>query len=244
MAEHTYLLSLDHTCISYQIRRSRRRRRTIEVTVDRLGGVCVSAPMRVSRSSIEDLLARRSGWITRQVEVQKQRSAEPPREYATGDSVPFLGRALPLIIREAGAARATVRPLIGALEITLGHASGPDRRSAIMAALERWYRAEAEADFEGRVARYASLVEAAPPSVVVRAQKHLWGSCSPSGVLRFNWRLIMAPPALVDYVVVHELCHLRHPHHQKPFWDAVAAILPDYQARRAELRRDGDSYRL
>jgi len=201
--------------------------------------------MRVPQWSIEEFLARRSRWLTRQIEAQARRAGHQSLEHLTGDEVPFLGGRLTLVIRESAAATAgVVRPMVGALEVTLVPMPEPDRRSAVVAALERWFRAEAEPDFLSRVALYAPQVEAAPASVLVRAQKHLWGSCSPSGVLRFNWRLIMAPPAIVDYVVVHELCHLRHPHHQKPFWDAVGAILPDYRARRAQLRRDGDGYRL
>ena len=119
-----------------------------------------------------------------------------------------------------------------------------DPTDEVVAALERWYRAEARAVLERRVAHYGERMAATPFAVLVRSQKHLWGSCSSDGVLRFNWRLVMAPSKMVDYVVVHEFCHLRHPHHQKPFWDAVGAIIPDYRERRAALRKEGDNYRL
>ena len=113
-----------------------------------------------------------------------------------------------------------------------------------MQTLETWYRAEAVAHLRSRVGHFAPIVQSTPASVVVRSQKHLWGSCSSDGVLRFNWRLVMAPPPVIDYVVVHELCHIKHPHHQKPFWDAVAAVLPDYRSHRLQLRREGDAYCL
>jgi len=202
--------------------------------------------MRVPHRSIEDFLARRTGWLTRQIEAQARRTREPLPGYVTGEVVPFLGHSLPLVIREFASDRsASVRLVNGSLEVAIAPMPAVDeRRSAVVAALERWYRAQAEADLQTRVALYQPLVKAAPASVLIRAQKHLWGSCSPGGVLRFNWRLVMAPPGVVDYVVVHELCHLRHPHHQTPFWDAVGTILPDYRARRAQLRREGDSYRL
>lgn len=118
------------------------------------------------------------------------------------------------------------------------------RRLAVIEVLENWYRIQAEAHLTRRASDYAVVLDVSPAKVLVRSQKHLWGSCSSDGVLRFNWRLIMAPPHVVDYVVVHELCHLHHPHHQRPFWDTVATVLPDYGARRAELQRDGDRYRL
>ena len=157
--------------------------------------------------------------------------------------MPFLGQRLHLLLRDS-AGRGSVRPLLGALEVAIPTDLNGERRAAVVAVLERWYREQADAELRARVGRFAAAMALTPPGVLVRAQRHLWGSCSPRGVVRFNWRLIMAPGGIVDYVVVHELCHLRHPHHQKSFWDAVGAVLPDYRFRRAELRRDGDSYRL
>ena len=212
------------------------------MSVDGAAGIRVAAPMRVPLHSIEEFLSRRRGWLMRQLERQTQRAAFHS-EYGSGDTVPFLGERLHLVVREK-IEPPGVRPLVGALEVTVQPNLNGQQRSAVIAVLERWYRAQAEAELRTRVGRFAAIMDLASPSVLVRSQKHLWGSCSPRGVVRFNWRLIMAPPGIVDYVVVHELCHLRHPHHQKPFWDAVGSILPDHRARRAELRRDGDTYRL
>jgi predicted metal-dependent hydrolase len=238
-------LNLGPTTIQYEITRSQRRRRTVEVSLDGTGSVRVAAPMRVSLRSIEDFLLRRRGWLTRQLAAQALRADQSVRQYGSGEAVRFLGERLALLIREStNGTMGHVRALIGAIEVSVGPATDADRRSAVIAALECWYRSEAEAELRRRVAHYTPLVHAPPVTIKIGSQKHLWGSCSPKGALRFNWRLIMAPPPVVDYVVVHELCHLRHPHHQKPFWDAVGAVLPDYRERRAQLRRDGDSYRL
>jgi predicted metal-dependent hydrolase len=75
--------------------------------------------------------------------------------------------------------------------------------------------------------------------VLIRAQRQRWGSCGPDGTLRFNWRILMAPPTLIDYVVVHELAHLRYKHHDSAFWAEVSRLLPDYQLRRARLKEVG-----
>ena len=243
MPDQIYSLTLGNTTVPYQLKRSQRRRRTIEVTVDAEGGIRVAAPMRVPLRSIEDFLARRSAWLSRQLGAHVARADRPRPQYVTGETVPFLGERLAIVIRES-VAKTAVRPLLGALEVTIPPGLDGQRESTVVAALEGWYRRQAEAELRNRVAAFAPVVEARQPEVLVRSQKHLWGSCSPGGVLRFNWRLIMAPPPVVDYVVVHELCHLRHPHHQKPFWEAVGAVLPDYRALRAQLRRDGDGYRL
>jgi predicted metal-dependent hydrolase len=242
--DQLHVLSLGELTLHYELRRSARRRRTIEITVDRAGVIHVAAPLRLAQRSIDEFLVRRGGWVRRQLANLAARREQPMPEYATGDSVLFLGQQLPLRVQLLlPGAESAVRRVKGSLEVALGHPRS-DLKDQIVVTLERWYRGEAQHELEKRVGRYAELAGAAPVSVLVRSQKHLWGSCSSDGVLRFNWRLIMAPPEIVDYVVVHELCHLRHPHHQKPFWDAVGAIIPDFQARRAALRREGDSYRL
>jgi predicted metal-dependent hydrolase len=237
-------LILDGIPVGYELRRSVRRRRTIEISVDPAGVVHVAAPIRIAQRSIDEFVVQRSGWIRRQLAVQAARTARPTPEYVTGDCVPFLGQKLALRVQlSLPGTESLARRVKGGLEVSL-----PDPRSNvgdhIVGALERWYRAAAADEIERRVARYGPAAGAAPSAILIRSQKHLWGSCSSDGVLRFNWRLIMAPSEVVDYVVVHELCHLQHPHHQRPFWDAVAAIMPDFRARRAALRREGDSYRL
>jgi predicted metal-dependent hydrolase len=241
LSEQTRTITLGDRSVEYRLVRSPRRRRTIELRVDDATSVRVSAPLRTPLYAIEDFLARRTGWLQRALEREALRSTTSPPTYTTGDPVLFLGARLRLIVRERAGKPAVTR-LLGALEVTIPPAD--EQRSAVVAALERWYRAEAEADFRDRVGRYASAMDLPVPTVRVRSQKHLWGSCSAGGTLRFNWKLVMAPPTLIDYVVVHELGHLRHPHHQKPFWDAVGLVLPDYKERRAQLRRDGDTYRL
>lgn len=91
---------------------------------------------------------------------------------------------------------------------------------------------------------YARRLGVAPARILVRSQAKRWGSCSRDGTLRFNWRIIMAPLSVVDYVIAHELCHLLHPNHGRRFWDALAAIMPDHAVRRELLRREGPRYRL
>jgi predicted metal-dependent hydrolase len=236
-------LTIDGLSFQYDVRRSARRHRTVEVSVDRTGAIHVAAPMRMPQGAIEEFLARRRGWLQRQLAASATRQRRPTPGYATGDEVPFLGEALRLRVQLSLPGHASVvRRVKRSLEVALAPSKEPPT-AAVATVLERWYRDAARDVLERRVAHFAERV-AAPSSVLIRSQKHLWGSCSSDGVLRFNWRLVMAPLDVVDYVVVHELCHLRHPHHQKPFWDAVSSIMPVYRARRATLRGEGDNYRL
>jgi predicted metal-dependent hydrolase len=107
-----------------------------------------------------------------------------------------------------------------------------------------WLRGTAQGWFEQRAAHYAPTLGVELPAIYLSSAKTRWGACHPDGRIRLNWRLIQMPPDLVDYVVVHELAHLREPNHSRRFWRWVAGVLPDYEQRRRALRRDGHRYML
>lgn len=111
-------------------------------------------------------------------------------------------------------------------------------------ALEERYRKAAKEYFPARVAYYEKLLGVTHTSITIRDQKTRWGSCSARGGLNFNWRLMLAPPRILDYVVVHELCHRKEMNHSKAFWNAVEMILPDYKELRAWLRENGSQLTL
>lgn len=106
-------------------------------------------------------------------------------------------------------------------------------------AMEHRYREAARTRFESRVAYYHRITGGSYTSITVRDQKSRWGSCSSRGTLSFNYRLIFAPPVILDYVVVHELCHLTHMNHSRDFWDMVAGVMPEYKEYRKWLRDHG-----
>lgn len=110
--------------------------------------------------------------------------------------------------------------------------------------LEKRYRNAARGQFESRAAHYRQVTGGHYTSITVRDQKTRWGSCSSRGTLSFNYRLIFAPPAVLDYVVVHELCHLTHMNHSKNFWDMVGSIMPEYRVYRQWLRDHGQELTL
>lgn len=120
--------------------------------------------------------------------------------------------------------------------------TGPERRR--LAILEKRYRNAARVQFEARVAYYHGITGGNYTSVTIRDQKSRWGSCSSRGTLSFNYRLIFAPPAILDYVVVHELCHLTHMNHSKDFWNMVASVMPEYKLHRTWLREHGHELTL
>jgi len=225
--------SVEHagTAIEYEVVRSARRRRTLELTVDG-HGVRVSAPLRTPRREIEEFVRGRTPWILKHRPV-----ARAPLTFATGESMPVEGLALPLFVTVRGARGVTVQRGLFDLHVTVPARYDDVRRArAIEVGLVKWYMQRAQEAVESSVARWATLTGRWPKRVLVRNQRQRWGSCSPDGTLRFNWRLIMLDPALLDYVVVHELAHLEVPNHGPGFWAAVARLLPDHAARRRRMR--------
>lgn len=113
-----------------------------------------------------------------------------------------------------------------------------------LAILEKRYKNAARARFEVRTAYYHAITGGHYTSITIRDQKTRWGSCSSRGTLSFNYRLIFAPPKILDYVVVHELCHLTHMNHSKEFWNMVSSVMPDYKECKAWLKEHGHELRL
>lgn len=230
--------------LAYTVTRSARRRKTLAISLEPGAGVRVAAPRAVPAGEIRALILRRADWIIRHLERMPER-AGPERRLTNGVSLAFLGRVLRLAVEATTSRQARVELCGDMLCVQVPAAvSGDQRQQAIVRALERWYRARAAEQFADAVARWSPRLGVAPREVLVRAQRRRWGSCSTNGVLRLNWRLVLAPPELIDYVVVHELAHLRVPNHSPAFWSEVARVLPDWKQRRCRLNEVGPSLTL
>jgi predicted metal-dependent hydrolase len=214
--------------------RSPARRRTISIDLLDDGAVRVRAPQRAPLSEIVAFIRQRASWIER---AQADLRARPSLRFITGDSFPVLGKKHRFWVQFAD--REDIRfsvqrgKLHAAVPFRLDEAV---RASAISDGLKRWYAAVADARLPLTVRRWSHLTGLKPSRVVIRHQKRRWGSCSPDGSIRLNWRLVMLDQALIDYVVVHELAHLRLPNHSRRFWDEVERWIPDSRLRRRRLR--------
>lgn len=228
--------------IRYRVVRSARRKKTIEIRVDAEQGVTVSAPVRASRAEIERLVQARSGWI---VERLATIAAIAKPSLASGSLVAYRGRTLELTVRTSKRRRAAVRHHEGALTVEVPAELGVDAaEERVRETLQKWYAARALEHVEEAVSRWAPNLGVTPAGVRIVNPKHRWGSCSPTGVLRFNWRLALAEPELLEYVVVHELAHLRHMNHSKEYWAFVAGAIPEHASLRKRLRELGPSLSL
>lgn len=221
--------------IEYTVTRSPRRKKTIGITLDGTAGVLVAAPLRTSSEQIREIILKRAGWIVQKATLGT--ICPRRKEFVSGESLLYLGHEAPLAVEHANIRRVAIAFDQFGFAITApAHLDGEKRRRAIEAALVNWYKSCAARHLVEQVERWSKAAGLVPSRVLVRNQRRRWGSCSSDGSLRFNWRIIMAPPALIDYLIVHELVHLRILNHSKLFWAEVARLMPDYKARRSLLK--------
>jgi predicted metal-dependent hydrolase len=210
------------------------RRKTVGIMVNPDGMVTVRAPERLSDIAIRQLVERKSGWIREKIsENLRNHSQRTPKIFENGEEVLYLGKTYRLETVPGGK---SVTLLDDRLRIGIPKGFDGREHSRVKALLSDWYRDQAVRFFAERILFWRERVNAYPKTMRVKQLKSRWGSCSSRGNLNFNWLLILAPPSIVDYVVVHELCHFHHPNHSRAFWDTVGSVLPDYKERRNWLR--------
>jgi predicted metal-dependent hydrolase len=218
----------DHL-VEVHIRRSRRARR-LRLWAPPRRPLELVVPWRVPARSVEDFLAASEPWL-------EARAAEADAPGALGLERPGVvwhgGDPLPIDLRVAAGSRAAAALRNDVLVVS---AAGVDEA---LAAIDRWYRREARAALEQAVREEAPLLGVQPARIAVRDTTSRFGSCSTSGTVSFSWRLVMTPPAVLDYVVIHELCHLREANHGKGFWSLVEAARPDWRQHRDWLHEHG-----
>jgi predicted metal-dependent hydrolase len=222
------------TQIPYLIRRSARRG-TVSVAVEPSGQVVLTAPDATSIERLDRVVRQKARWIVERVRRGGRLPRATERELVSGETVLYLGRSYRLRVVEAADA-AVARLHRGWLVVPVARGlSDKERAGAVRAGLVAWYRPRAHGQLRERAARWSERLDVRPRDLLVRDPRHRWGSCDPTGTLRFSWRIIQAPPAVVDYVVAHELVHLLHRGHTRRFWATLGRVMPEYEALRARL---------
>jgi predicted metal-dependent hydrolase len=212
--------------IAYTVRRSERARR-VRVTVDAARGVEVVLPRRAPEREAAAAVRELGPWIDRRLaELERAREAVAAR----GDTVPYLGRLLTV----HGEPRRTRVHRRG--DVLLAP-TGDER----LPALERWYRRAARDEIAPRLDRACDAADSVYTRLTIRGQRTRWASCSRGGAMSFNWRLLLAPEAVLDYVVWHEVCHLEVMDHSPRFWALLGRHCPEYRQHVRWLRRHGQT---
>lgn len=232
-------LTIGLKTIAYQLRTSPRAKR-LRLTV-RPEGVEVVTPPGVSAREVSGFVDSHRAWIREKVEKYQALLADHggAERLADGVSIPFRGEPTPLAVAIVDRVHPKVVEGDGfRLELPKRLPLG-ERERAVEAVLTRHLKKQAKTDAEIAIARFGPPHGLNPAGLCIKDQKRLWGSCTHRGVINLNWRLILAPVDVFDYVVVHELCHLRHRHHQPTFWQEVGKVMPGFEVHRRWLKANG-----
>lgn len=221
-------IQLGSEILGYSLRRSRRR--SIGFLIED-AGLRVTAPHWVTLPQIEQAIREKQRWIVGKLSEWRTRRLPVRIEWRDGGTLPFLGEELTLRL---GGGLEPTRGDAGQLWLALPHDADATRISDAACA---WLQQRALEEFQARAAGFARRLGVTPRRIALSSARTQWGSCTADRVVRLNWRLIHFAPAIIDYVVAHELAHLKEMNHSRAFWDTVGELLPDYAVSRRELRQ-------
>ncbi len=210
-----------------RIIRSRRRTISLEITKD--AALVVRAPLRTPDTYIKKLIEEKRAWIEKKVADIRSRPAPPKRHFARGEEFLFLGKFYFL---------ETITGSDAGISLGDRFYIGEKRLPEVRGLLKGWYVEKAAEIIPVRIAGFAAILDYRPKKIRISDTRRRWASCSTSGTLSFCWRLVLAPPEVIDYVIVHELVHMRQPDHSNIFWEKVGQAMPDYEQHRDWLRKN------
>ena len=226
------------TNIEYEVRRSTGRKKTVQITLTG-NGVLVAAPAKLPAKEIREIVRKRARWIVGRLSEAALQAT--PMRFVSGETLPYLGRDVKMVVESGDVPASTVRFNQWCFQVAVPTGiPETDRADRIRHSIIQWYKDLAADRLQTGVELWRpKLGVGEQPRILVRDQRSRWGSCASDGTLRFNWRVMMLEPALIDYVMVHELAHLTVMNHSNEFWGLVSDVLPDVQNRRKLLREAG-----
>jgi predicted metal-dependent hydrolase len=214
----------------------RTQRKSFALIVQRDGSLVVRAPLRASDRQIRELVQKKEKWIIAKQEAARRTYATmQPREYVNGEGFLYLGKSYKLAIVDRNQP-----PLTFGDQFYLAKSALPNAEAVFKA----WYTQQARQIISERAGWYAARSGFVYQRINLTGARTRWGSCGRRGSLNFTWRLIMAPLRVIDYVVVHELAHLKQKNHSKAYWVEVKRLMPDYKEQINWLKANGHTLRL
>jgi predicted metal-dependent hydrolase len=214
----------------------RTHRKTVALVVERDGSLTVRAPLKLPEARIREFVEQHADWIAKHQKRAEQVALPAPKEYKDGEKFLYLGQAYPLVVIPRQRTALTF--------------DGVKFRLAKSAALKaegifvRWYKAQATQVLSQHILALSIKYGLPYEKIRITSARTRWGSCSSKGTLSFTWRLVMAPPEVVDYVIVHELVHTQIKNHSKGFWTRVEELMPAYKTHVRWLKQNGKNLSL
>ncbi|MBC2580185.1 M48 family metallopeptidase [Clostridium sp. DJ247] len=231
-------MTIDNNVINFKYKIVREKRKTISIRITDKGEVLITSPFNVSEETIKTILKKKEKWIISKVQLFTNRlSNYKEKEFVNGEKFLYLGKELQLefCIRHSKKVYTDIQE--GKLKVYVNNYE--KNHQEIRNSIIDFYRKKAMDILSERTKIYSELIEVRPKKIIIKDQKTIWGSCSSKGNLNYNYRIIMAPMEIIDYIVVHELCHLVHMNHSKEYWNTVKLVLLDYERRRQWLKDNG-----
>ncbi len=241
-------MHLEYNSQIIRIHIERSKRKTMSMSVNKDGSVTVKAPLLVpSDNEILKFTEQKIDWILKQRDRQQEREdMKLVRRFETDYSFPYLGEER-LVEMQKGKKTTVVfengkiiikTPFCEKLENNYEAEENKKVIEKLQSDLKKWYKKQAYAYVSKRVEYYRSIVGVTVADVSIKSRKSQWGSCDSNGCLTFSWRLVMARPEAIDYVVIHELCHRKHMDHSRDFWNQVQKYMPDFKVQKQWLEEN------
>ena len=229
---------IGNLAIPYNLTESKKTKH-IKLVMD-INGLRVIKPSKTKIDEVEKVLNTKSNWIYKHyIDFQSMKVEEYKRDWESGETILYRGKRYNIRIF-AHKEQATVIKFTGKrFQIFVNEDVGDNRKSLIENAFKKWYIKTASDTFKERLDYYSKIIGLTYNDMRIKEQKTRWGSCSKRRNLNFNWKLIMAPQWVMDYVVVHEVCHLRYLNHSKDYWVMVGMYMPDYKKAQDWLKKNG-----
>jgi predicted metal-dependent hydrolase len=221
--------------ISYTVHHSKKRRRTLALYVESVGKIRVLVPMRTSVETIRRMFEDRQHWIAKRLS-EIETSPSSPQKFKDGAVFSYLGQPHILHITRDPLSPQTCSAENGQLNLNLHSSADEQANEDARLEIQLWYKKKAKEILKERTDYWSATLGLKCRSLKVGSPLRQWGSCSPANDIRYNWRIVLAPLDLIDYLVVHELCHIAHKNHSRRFWTLLASAIPDWQTRRKRLR--------
>ncbi|MGJ7034249.1 M48 family metallopeptidase [Anoxybacillus eryuanensis] len=231
------------TTIDYTIE-YKPKKRDVTITVEWLEGVKVIAPQEIDDSLLQSILYKRAPWMIDKWRALNEIANPPaPKEFVSGEKFAYLGRNYrlkvykcekPTLIFKQGKFLATIPP----------HFTEEERISFFQRAFKQWYIHHGEIKLQERLNVYGPKIGVMPTKIKLKEQKMRWGTCTNDGAIYLNWKIMMAPMPIIDYLLVHELAHIKYPNHSNDFWHFVKSVMSDYEQRKEWLRVNGPTLTL
>lgn len=241
-------MQINYNSETIQLHIIRSKRKTVCLSVNKDGSLTVKAPLRYPTDrEIADFVEQKIDWIIKQREIQQDREdMRLVRRFETDYSFPYLGEERLVEMRPGKKTKISYEngtimietPYYEVLQVDYEAEENKVVIEKLQSDLKKWYKKQAAAYITKRVDHYKDIIGVTVNSVSIKSRKSQWGSCDSNGDITFSWRLVMARPEAIDYVVIHELCHRKHMDHSRAFWNQVQKYMPDFKEQKKWLEEN------